>query len=91
MENIDDKKKKIISFDKNVAKKIEQELVDDNGPADSQGIEIKSPGKMHWFTIKADSYEDITKVHVTTLFDPDGELEQFIILAEDKSLREENI
>ena len=32
-----------ISFNKDLAKKIEQQTIDDNAPADSTGIEIKSP------------------------------------------------
>ena len=41
-----------IRFNKDLAKKIQQETMDDMGPADSQGVEVKSPGKMWWFTIK---------------------------------------
>ena len=80
--------KNVIRFNKDLAKKISQETFDDNGPADSQGIEIKSPGKMHWFTVHGESFEDLIPVHTTKLYDPDGELEEYIILVEDKSLRE---
>jgi hypothetical protein len=78
----------VVRFNKDLAKKISQETFDDNGPADSQGIEIKSPGKMHWFTCHGESFDDLIQVHTTKLYDPDGELEEYIILAEDKSLRE---
>ena len=35
-----------ITFNKDLAKKIQQQTIDDNAPADSKGIEIKSPAKM---------------------------------------------
>ena len=83
-----EEQKRAFKFDKGLAKKIEQEVASDNGPAEDQGVEIKSPGKMHWFTIKGESFEDIHQVHTTKLFDPDGELEEYIIQVEDKGLRE---
>ena len=40
-------------FNKDIAKKVSlQTIGGGDGPSDSQGIEIKSPGKMYWFTIK---------------------------------------
>ena len=48
-------------FNKDLAKKIEDQIADYEGPADSQGVEIKSPGKMFWFTIAGDNYNDIPK------------------------------
>tara|TARA_R110002020_G_scaffold147009_1_gene322056 strand:+ start:1720 stop:2328 length:609 start_codon:yes stop_codon:yes gene_type:complete len=80
--------KNLVRFNKDLAKKVAQETFSDNGPADSQGIEIKSPGKMHWFTIKGDSIDDIIEVQTATLFDPDGEQQDYLIQAEEKSLRE---
>ena len=77
-----------VRFNKNLAKKIEQTTLSDMGPADSQGFEQKSPGKMHWFTVKGESYDELMKVDVTQLYDPDGSLENYLIQVEDKSLRE---
>ena len=75
-------------FNKDLAKKIEDQIADYEGPADSQGVEIKSPGKMFWFTIAGDNYNDIPKVWTVKLFDPDGEEIEYLILADDISLRD---
>ena len=80
-----------VRFNKNLAKKIEQTTLSDMGPADSQGFEQKSPGKMHWFTVKGESYDELMKVDVTQLYDPDGSLENYLIQVEDKSLREKSL
>ena len=57
-------------FNKDIAKKVSlQTIGGGDGPSDSQGIEIKSPGKMFWFTIKGITYEDITEVITTKLYD----------------------
>ena len=79
---------KPIRFNKDLAKKIQQETMDDMGPADSQGVEVKSPGKMWWFTIKGEKFEDLLQVPTTKLYDPDGELQEYIIFVEDRALRE---
>ena len=81
-----------MGFRKELAKKSTLETFTDDSPVDSQGVEIKSPGKMFWFTIKGVSYdEDITEVITTKLYDPDGEILEYIIQVEDKSLREKII
>jgi hypothetical protein len=60
-------------FNKDLAKKTQLETMSGGeGPADSQGIEIKSPGKMHWFTIKGETYDDLTEVQTVALHDPSG-------------------
>ena len=76
-------------FNKELAKKVSLETTNvSDGPSDSQGIEIKSPGKMHWFTIKGATYEDLTEVQTVSLHDPDGELLDYVVQVEDKGLRE---
>ena len=75
-------------FNRDLAKKVSLETVNDNGPSDSQGIEKKSPGKMHWFTIKGESLDDVIEIDTTDLFDPDGDIQTYLIQAEDKGLRE---
>ena len=81
-----------MGFNKELSKKIALETMGtDSGPADSQGIEIKSPGKMHWFTVKGQTFDELTQITTTQLYDPDGELETYIIHAENKSLREKII
>ena len=76
-------------FNKELAKKVSLETTNvSDGPSDSQGIEIKSPGKMHWFTIKGASYEDLTEVQTVSLHDPDGEILDYVVQVEDKGLRE---
>ena len=76
-------------FNKELSKKIALETTNvSDGPADSQGVEIKSPGKMWWFTIKGETIEDLIEVTTTKLFDPDGEQQEYLIQAEDPGLRE---
>ena len=75
-------------FNKELAKSSVLETMGDGGPAHSQGVEIKSPGKMHWFTIKGEKIEDLTDVVTTQLFDPDGQRLDYVIQVEDKLLRE---
>ncbi len=76
-------------FNKELAKKVSLETTNvSDGPSDSQGIEIKSPGKMHWFTIKGITYEDLTEVQTVSLHDPDGEILDYVVQVEDKGLRE---
>jgi len=76
-------------FNKELAKKVSLETTNiSDGPSDSQGIEIKSPGKMHWFTIKGATYEDLTEVQTVSLHDPDGELLDYVVQVADKGLRE---
>ena len=78
-------------FNKDLAKKIQLQTAlggGGDGPADSQGIEIKSPGKMYWFTIKGESIDELIQVETTKLFDPDGEQVEYLIQAEDPNLRE---
>ena len=77
-----------IKFNKNLSKKLSLDTMTDLGPSDTQGIEIKSPGKMHWLTIKGETWEDIQTVLTTELYDPDGELSDYIIQVEDKGLLE---
>ena len=71
-----------MGFKKELAKKSTLETFNDGAPVDSQGVDIKSPGKMHWFTIKGITYEDITEVITTKLYDPDGGLEYIIQVEE---------
>ena len=76
-------------FNKELAKKTQLETMSGgDGPADSQGIEIKSPGKMHWITIKGETFEDLIEVQTVALHDPDGELLDYVVQVGDKSLRE---
>ena len=76
-------------FNKDVAKKVSLQTVSGgDGPSDGQGIEIKSPGKMHWFTIKGQSYENLIEVQTVALHDPDGELLDYVVQTEDPGLRE---
>ena len=77
-----------IKFNNNLSKKLSLDTMTDLGPSDTQGIEIKSPGKMHWLTIKGETWDDIQTVLTTELYDPDGELSDYIIQVEDKSLLE---
>ena len=46
---------------------------------------------MHWFTVKGQSFDELTQITTTQLYDPDGELETYIIQADNKSLREKII
>lgn len=79
-------------FNKELAKKVSLETTNvSDGPSDSQGIEIKSPGKMHWFTVKGEKFEDLLQITTTQLFDPDGDELTYIIQAENNSLREKII
>ena len=48
-----------MGFKKELAKKSTLETFNDGAPVDSQGVDIKSPGKMHWFTIKGTTYEGL--------------------------------
>lgn len=80
-----------IKFKKDLAKKIEQQTIDDNAPADSRGIEIKSPAKMFWFRIKGESYEDIIKVQTTRIPDTTGQDVEYLIFCEDPKLRNQII
>ena len=75
-------------FSKDKAKKIEQQVASYDGPADGQGIEIKSPGKMHWFRIAGETFEDIPKVWTTKLYDVDGEELEYLIMADDPKVRD---
>ena len=59
-----------MGFNKELSKKIALETMGtDSGPADSQGIEIKSPGKMHWFTVKGQTFDELTQITTTQLYD----------------------
>ena len=61
-----------MGFNKELSKKIALETMGtDSGPADTQGIEIKSPGKMYWFTVKGKSFDELTPITTTQLYDPD--------------------
>ena len=76
-------------FNKDIAKKVSlQTIGGGDGPSDSQGIEIKSPGKMYWFSIKGKTIDDLIEVTTTKLFDPDGEQQEYLIQVEDPGLRE---
>jgi len=79
-------------FNKDLAQKTTLETMGGNdGPPDTSGIEIKSPGKMHWFTVKGEKFEDLLQITTTQLFDPDGDELTYIIQAENNSLREKII
>ena len=58
-----------------------------NDPTDSQGVQIKSPGKMHWVRARGETYEDILKVWTTKLFDPDGDEVEYMVQTTDPDLR----
>ena len=76
-------------FNKDIAKKVSlQTIGGGDGPSDSQGIEIKSPGKMYWFSIKGKTIDDLIEVTTTKLFDPDAEQQEYLIQVEDPGLRE---
>jgi len=74
-------------FNRNTAKETEQQSMAFDGPADSSGIEIKSPGKQHWVRARGNNYDDILKVWTTVLFDPDGEEVEYMIQTDDPDLR----
>ena len=79
----------MVKFNKETAKKVSlQTLSGGDGPSDGQGIEIKSPAKQFWFTIKGESYEDLIEVQTVALHDPDGELLDYVVQVEDPALRE---
>jgi len=79
-------------FNKDLAQKTTLETMGGNdGPPDTSGVEIKSPGKMYWFTVKGLKFEDLLQITTTQLFDPDGELQTYIIQADNNSLREKII
>ena len=81
-----------MGFNKELSKKIALETMGtESGPADTQGIEIKSPGKMHWFTVNGKQFDQLTPITTTQLYDPDGELQTYIIQAENNSLKEKII
>ena len=77
-----------MGFNKELSKKSTLETFNDDSPVDSQGIEIKSPGKMYWFSIKGKTIDDLIEVTTTKLFDPDGEQQEYLIQVEDPGLRE---
>ena len=79
-------------FNKDLAQKTTLETMGGNdGPPDTSGVEIKSPGKMYWFTVKGVTFNDLLQITTTQLYDPDGELETYIIQADNNSLREKII
>ena len=79
-------------FDKDKSQKTTIETMGGNdGPPDTSGVEIKSPGKMHWFTVKGLKFEDLFQITTTQLFDPDGDELTYIIQADNNSLREKII
>jgi hypothetical protein len=76
-------------FNKELAKKVSLQTISGaEGPSDSQGVEIKSPGKQFWFTIKGETYEDLIEVQTVALHDPDGELLDYVVQVADPALRE---
>ncbi len=46
---------------------------------------------MYWFTVKGVEFDDLLQITTTQLFDPDGELQTYIIQADNNSLREKII
>ena len=74
-------------FNRELALETEQESMQFDDPSDSTGIELKSPGKMHWIRARGKTYEDILKVWTVKLFDPDGEEVEYMIQVPDKDLR----
>ena len=74
-------------FNRELAKETELQTMNFDDPTDSQGVEIKSPGKMHWVRARGDSYDDVLKVWTTKLFDPDGEEVEYMIQTNDPDLR----
>ena len=74
-------------FNRELAIETEQESMQFDDPSDSTGIELKSPGKMHWIRARGKTYEDILKVWTVKLFDPDGEEVEYMIQVPDKDLR----
>ena len=77
------------TFNINDARKIQQQTVDDNAPADVQGVAIKSPSKMFWFRAHGESFEDIIQIHTARLFDSNGDEEDYLIYTDDAGLREQ--
>ena len=49
-------------FNRELAKETEQQSMQFDDPSDSTGIELKSPGKMHWIRARGKSYNDVLKV-----------------------------
>ena len=78
-------------FNRALAKETELQTMNFDDPTDSQGVEVKSPGKMHWFTVKGLKFEDLFQITTTQLFDPDGDELTYIIQADNNSLREKII
>ena len=74
-------------FNRELAKETELQTMNFEDPTDSQGVEIKSPGKMHWVRARGETYEDVLKVWTTKLFDPDGEEVEYMIQTTDPDLR----
>ena len=74
-------------FNRELAKETELQTMNFEDPTDSQGVEIKSPGKMHWVRARGETYEDVLKVCTTKLFDPDGEEVEYMIQTTDPDLR----
>tara|TARA_R110000765_G_scaffold39592_1_gene86085 strand:+ start:139 stop:711 length:573 start_codon:yes stop_codon:yes gene_type:complete len=74
-------------FNRELAKETELQTMNFDDPTDSQGVEIKSPGKMHWVRARGETYEDILKVWTTKLFDPDGDEVEYMVQTTDPDLR----
>ena len=74
-------------FNRELAKETEQQSMQFDDPSDSTGIELKSPGKMHWIRARGKSYNDVLKVWTVKLFDPDGEEVEYVVQVSDSDLR----
>ena len=77
----------MVKFNRELQKKTQIESIADNDFNDTQGIEIRSPSRMHWFQIYGESFEKLIQVETCRLFDPDGEEVEYVIQAPDPSLK----
>jgi len=74
-------------FNRELAKETEQQSMQFDDASDNQGIELKSPGKMHWIRARGETFEDVLKVWTVKLHDPDGEEIEYVVQTSDINLR----
>jgi len=74
-------------FNRELAKETEQQSMQFDDPSDNQGVELKSPGKMHWVKARGESFDDVLKVWTVRLHDPDGEEIEYVVQTPDINLR----
>ena len=61
-------------FNRELAKETEQQSMQFDDASDNQGIELKSPGKMHWIRARGETFEDVLKSRVKVVTVLDSEL-----------------